>query len=373
MQRITIDQVKPGMITARPVIGSEGKTLLAQNTEVTDAYISRLAKLGVGSVYIKDGLDDIEILDVVAEEVKAAVTANLHKSLKSFSINKSLNIAAFKKSVEMLLESILSNRNHLLQLEDIHVFSDYIFNHSINVAIYAMMTGISLGYTEAKLADLGLGALLHDIGMIVIDPAIISSSEALTELERKQITLHPKVGFNILHNQSNVSSLVAHVAYQHHERIDGSGYPRQLTGEQILDYAKIVAVVDTFDAMISDRPYRSGCTTTDALTEIRNLSGMHFDREIVEAFSSNIALYPVGSLLILNTGYIAVVRSVTKFNKARPLITVIADDTGAFIKPKFEIDLNRSSEVSIVRRLNNEETETIKNRILTESRESHTG
>ncbi|MEQ8175810.1 MAG: HD-GYP domain-containing protein [Syntrophomonadaceae bacterium] len=373
MQRIPIDQMKPGMITARPVIGSEGKTLLAPNTEMTDAYISRLARLGVGSIYIKDGLDDIEILDVVEDDVKAVVTANLQKTLKSFSTNQSLDIAPFKKGVEMLLESILRNRNHLLQLEEIHVFSDYILNHSINVAIYAMITGITLGYTEAKLADLGLGALLHDIGMIVIDPKIISSTAALTELERKQITLHPKMGFNILHNQNHVSSLVAHIAFQHHERIDGSGYPRQLTGEQMLDYARIVAVVDTFDAMVSDRPYRPGCTTTDALAEIKSLSGKHFDREVVEAFSSNIASYPIGSLLSLNTGHIAMVRSVTKFNKDRPVITVIADETGTFIKPKYEIDLNRSSEVGIVRRINNEETEAIKNRMLAENKTAHTG
>ncbi len=367
MRRIPLEDLRPGMVVARTVMGFTGRALLTENTRLTDNYIVRLGKIGIGSVYIKDGLGDGEVPEIVSEKVLFSVSNNLNNSLKSFTVNNSINVTSFKKSVNLLLENILSNRNVLIQLEDIRSFSDYVFTHSINVAVYSIMTGISLGYSENRLADLGLGALLHDIGMLALDAQILNDPEALSIVDRNKIKLHPELGFNLLRQQREISTLSAHVAYQHHERVDGKGYPRGLEGSQILDYAKIVAVTDTFDAVISDRPHRTGCTTTDAMVVIKKLSGTHFDPVFVEAFASNVALYPVGSVLKLNTEHLAVVTSVNRFNSDRPRISVICNQAGDLIKPSYEIDLAETPEISVMRRLTYEETQIIRLRIAKES------
>ncbi|MEQ8174487.1 MAG: HD-GYP domain-containing protein [Syntrophomonadaceae bacterium] len=368
MRRVPVEDLQPGMVVARTVMGFTGRALLTENTRLTDNYIARLGKIGIGSVYIKDGLGDGEVPELVSEAVLFSVTNNLNSSLKTFTVDNSINVTSFKKSVKLLLENILNNPSVLIQLEDIRSFSDYVFTHSTNVAVYSIMAGISLGYSESSLADLGLGALLHDIGMLTLDAQILTDPEALSIVERDKIKLHPELGFNLLRQHREISALSAHVAYQHHERVDGKGYPRGLNGDQILDYAKIVAVTDTFDAVISDRPHRTGCTTTDAMVVIKKLSGTHFDPVFVEAFASNVALYPVGSVLKLNTGHLAVVTSVNRFNSDRPRISVICSQAGDLIKPAYEIDLAQTPEISVMRRLTYEETQIIRLRIEKESR-----
>lgn len=368
MRRVPVEDLQPGMVVARTVMGFTGRALLTENTRLTENYITRLGKIGIGSIYIKDGLGDGEVPEIVSEEVLIAVSNNLNSSLKTFAASNSINVASFKKSVDLLMNNILNNRSVLIQLENIHSFSDYVFTHSINVAVYSMMTGISLGYGENSLADLGLGALLHDIGMLALDAQIINDPEALSIMERDKIKLHPELGFNLLRQQREISTMSAHVAYQHHERVDGKGYPRGLNGSQILNYAKIVAVTDKFDSVVSDRPHRTGCTITDAMVLIKKLSGTHFDQVFVEAFASNVALYPVGSVLKLNTGHLAVVTSVNRFNSDRPRISVICNQAGDLIKPAYEIDLMQTSEISVKRRLTYEETQIIRLRIEKESR-----
>lgn len=363
MYRVPIDKLKPGMVLARTIVGFTGRALLTKNTKLTDTYINRLAKLGVGSIYIQDGLDDGEIPEIITDQVFSQVSERLSSSLKTFYINGVLNVDVYKNSVNMLMDSILSNRHVLIQLEDIRAYSDYIFTHSINVAVYAIMTGISLGYSEKELSVLGLGALLHDIGMIVVDPLVLSEPKALVNLEASTINQHAEFGFNILRNYPEISTISSHIAYQHHERFDGTGFPRGLKGKEILEVAKIAAVADTFDTLIADDPKQVGLSTTDALIYIKNHAGTLFDPDIVNAFASNVAIYPVGCLLKLNSGDIAVVTSVKRINSEHPTINIIYDSQGHLLKPSVAIDLSTSSEVAIERRLTLEETEAIRGKI----------
>lgn len=156
--------------------------------------------------------------------------------------------------------------------------------------------------------------------------------------------------------------MAAHVAYQHHERMDGNGYPRQLPARQILDFARIAAIADTFDAIISDRPYRKGYSLEEGVIVLRKLAGTYFDPEIVDVLASHVAIYPVGSLLSLNTGHIAVVTSTTRHHASQPVISVICDTNRQFIPP-FSIDLSCTPDVRIARKLNNEEADDIRSRI----------
>lgn len=358
MRRILLEHLKPGMIIARTVVGVDGLALLTKNTRLTEMYIARLKKLGLGSIYIKDAMNDVEVPEIISEQVRLSLTNTLNQSIKELTLGKTIDMRPLKKSVNLLLDNIITKRDALIQLEEIRTYDDYVFLHSINVAVFAIMTGQTMGYTESQLSELGLGALLHDIGMISVDPAVLYKVGPLTPQENNQIRAHAQIGFNMLRAYREVSTKTMHVAYQHHERIDGQGYPRGLEGSQILDFARIVSIVDTFDALISDRPHRRGCTTTDALTVIRKLGGTCFDPETVEAFASNVALYPMNSLVRLNSGYIAVVEAVNRHHLNRPVIRIIFDARNNPI-PNYEIDLSTNREVSIVKRLTYEEIELL--------------
>ncbi|MDD3270289.1 MAG: HD domain-containing protein [Syntrophomonadaceae bacterium] len=363
MQRIAIENLESGMVIARTIIASDGRALLNENTRLNDTFIHRLRYLGVMSVYVKDGLADIEIPEIVSAEVRAAVSNTLNNSFKTFAVKKTLDMNIMKKLVSMLLEDVLSHRNVIIHMEDLRSHDDQLLLHSLNVAVFAMMTGLSMGYSEAKLVELGLGTLLHDIGMIMIEPDILHRSTQLTHAESEVYRGHPEIGFNILRTYREVSTKVAHIAYQHHERIDGSGYPRQLNRKQILDYAKIAAIADTFDNVVSNKYAGHSYSVSDALTVLRKLGSSYFDPEMIEAFASNVAIYPIGCLLSLNTGHIAVVTSATKINSTRPMVHLICDQEGKLIKPPHPIDLQKCNEVSIVRRLSNQETEAIRSKI----------
>ncbi|MEQ8176418.1 MAG: HD domain-containing phosphohydrolase, partial [Syntrophomonadaceae bacterium] len=266
MRRVYLEDLQPGMIIARTIIGRDGRSLLTENTRLTENYISKLDTLGITSIYIKDGLADNEIPEIISQKVLAQVSNSLTLSIKNLTTRNVLQIDSLKKGVSLLIEDIMSNQHLLIQLEDIHSSDDYLFFHSINVAVFSIMVGITLGYPENRLMDMGLGALVHDIGMTMIDPGIVKKQGPLDPRELEQLKGHTEIGFNILRTYREVSTMSAHIAYQHHERISGTGYPRQLEGRQIIEFAKIVAVADTFDALISDRPYRKGYSSAEAVT-----------------------------------------------------------------------------------------------------------
>jgi len=363
VRRVMIEELEPGMIVGRTVSGADGRPLLTQNMQLSEKYIQKLINLGIASVYIKDNFTDIEIPEVVSSEVMTKVASNLKSSLINLSAQKAIDTNILKKGVSMLIDNILSNRHLLVHLEDIHSYNDYLFFHSVNVAILSIMTGLSLGYNDGDMADLGLGALLHDIGMIMVDQKVVNKTEKLTPAEMMEVKNHPEIGFNMLRNLREVSAPAAHIAYQHHERFDGTGYPRKMMRKQILEYARIAAVADTFDALTSDHPYRKAYSTTEALIIINKLAGTHFDPDIVAAFQSNVALYPVGSMVLLNTGHVAVVTSVTRFNQDKPVIHVICDQNGKLVKKFFKVDLSRTAEVIVVRHLSKEETNSIHHKV----------
>lgn len=363
MKRVYTEELQAGMMVARTVMGTEGRHFINQNTELTANLIQKLKELRIASVFVKDNVIDMEAEDIVSNKVLATVSSTLKQSLNAFRNGKELDMVSLRKSVNLLIDEVILNRNTLIQKEEIRSHDDYLLFHPISVSVYAIMTGLSLGYPEGNIVDLGLGALLHDIGMMTIDRSIINNPGALNQQEMDVIKQHPEIGFNILRSYHELSATSAHIAYQHHERVDGSGYPRGLQDKEILDYAKITAVADTFDAVISDHPYRKAYSTTDGLTVLKGLQNSYFDPEIIDAFISNIALYPIGSLIRLNDGRIAVVTVANRFNMTRPIIEVMTDQHGNPLKTGLGIDLQQNSKVKISGRLNKQETVAILEKI----------
>ncbi|MGE5396122.1 MAG: HD-GYP domain-containing protein [Chitinophagales bacterium] len=356
MRRVSLESVQPGMIVARTIYSSEGRVLLTAGMELSEKYIKRLFELGLSSIYIKDEIfDSAEIVDVISEETRLETTIMVKNSFQALEYKQRMNIRAVKDTVEHLIDELLSNREIMINLVDIRTFDDYTFSHSVNVCVLSLMTGITRGFHQLKLMELGVGALLHDIGKIRLARELISKPGELTREEYMEIKRHCEYGYDILRNYDEMPLLSAHIAFQHHEQWHGKGYPRGLVGEEIHDYARIVAVADVYDALLADRPYRPAYSVNQAVTIISRMANVQLDPRSVASLVANIAIFPVGSVVKLNTGEIGIIMDVNKDSPTRPIIRVVFDRFLTRLKQPHEIDLTRLSTIYVAKSLSEEE------------------
>ncbi|HOV42638.1 MAG TPA: HD-GYP domain-containing protein [Syntrophothermus lipocalidus] len=351
MRRVAVELLEPGMIVARSIFDSEGNCLLGAGVTLTDYYIQRLKELGIVSIYVEDDLFDSlgEIKEPISEQTRLETIKEVRKNFQALEANRRINTRHVKKMVDTILDELMSNREVLINLSDIRTYDDYTFSHSCNVCVLSLLTGITLGYNELKLKELGIGALLHDIGKIRVSKELLNKRGELTKNEYAEIKKHAAYGFDILRTYEDIPLLSAHIAFQHHERWDGKGYPRGLNQEQIHEYARIVAVADVYDALLADRPYRSAYSINQAVAILNHMSGLYFEPRILAALVSNVAVYPIGSVVMLNTGEIGVVVDVNRNAPTRPVVRVVLDRRLLRLKNPHEVDLSNLSTVYIAR------------------------
>jgi HD-GYP domain-containing protein (c-di-GMP phosphodiesterase class II) len=203
---------------------------------------------------------------------------------------------------------------------------NYLFSHSVGVAIYSVVVGLGLGYKEGDLTALGIAALLHDIGMTKIQPHILSRKGPLNAQEYDEVKKHTLYGTFMVKDGAPLSKQIKNIISRHHERCDGSGYPKGLKGSEIDEPSQIVGLADTFEALTSPRAYREGMTVYNAMRETLSLSVKAFNPALMRALLEKLALYPVRSLLELNTGQMAIVVGTNDKVPFRPVIRIISDN-----------------------------------------------
>lgn len=349
------------MVVARSVYYGDAHVLAQAGMVLTHDAIKRLDELGVASVYIREQYipEMVEPEDVIPEKVRAETIKMVKASFGNLQNHLKLDIKRVFNKVNSIIDELLTNDDILVQLTDIRTFDDYLFAHSVNVCVLSIMTGITVHFDRIKLNELGVGALLHDIGKTKVNPDILNKPDDLNRQEFDEVKRHTNYGFEILRNYPDISLLSAHIAFQHHERWDGQGYPRGLRGEDIHEYARIVAVADVYDALLADRPYRPSYTVNQALTILERMSGVYLDPNLVTAMVSNIAIYPVGSLVEISTGYIGMVMEVNKAVPTRPVIRVIVDNLGRRLTRTHMIDLSQFDTILIIKALNGEDIDKL--------------
>ncbi|MDD3268852.1 MAG: HD-GYP domain-containing protein [Syntrophomonadaceae bacterium] len=356
MRRVSIQDLQPDMVVARAIYNSDGRILLHADMVLNETYIYRLQAAGILSVYIKDKFcEDIVFPDVVSEQTRIQTVKLLKENFGFLEKQHKLNLRMFSNMVDKIIDELLINRDILVNLTDIRSFDDYTFAHSVNVCILSIMTGVTMQYNDFKLKELGMGALLHDIGKTRINREILQKPDDLNREEYEEVKRHSEYGFDILRKYDDLSLLSAHVAFQHHERWDGHGYPRKLAGDNIHEYARIVAVADVYDALLADRPYRPGYSVNQAILVLKRMSGIYLDSNCVNAFLTNISSYPIGSIIELSTGDIGIVVDVNKEMPTRPVIRLIYNNMGKFFSQIHEVDLSKLSTIVIVRFLSEKE------------------
>jgi HD-GYP domain-containing protein (c-di-GMP phosphodiesterase class II) len=228
---------------------------------------------------------------------------------------------------------------------------------SVNTAILATIVGKGMKLLSFKLVQLTTGALLHDLGMVKIDPAIISKSDVLTADEIRQVRTHPIHGYSIVLKVLRYPEEVAAVALLHQERWDGNGYPRRLKGEEIPLGARIVSVADAFEAMVNKRTYRNPVIGYRAIKSILSDNGRHFDPTVLKAFVNCLGIHPVGSLVLLNDSSVGRVTANNGQAPLRPRIELMVDSSGQRLPEPVPVDLLTRKELFIAKAVDPAEVE----------------
>ncbi|MCX8130049.1 MAG: HD-GYP domain-containing protein [Clostridia bacterium] len=349
MHKIGIENLVSGAKLAKSVFTSEGRVLLTSGMELKENYIQRLKANGIKEIYIEDEISaGIEVTDVVCEDTRVEAKLLVKNLMETYTVSQYINTGRVKEVIDKLIDELLSSKDILVNLSDIKSVDDYTFEHSVNVCILSLITGIGMGFSINRLKDLGIGALLHDIGKLKIPEEILKKPSQLTVEEFEEIKKHTIYGYEILKDNPSVSMISAFIAFGHHERYDGSGYPLQIRGENIHQCARIVAIADVYDALTSDRVYRRKLKTHEVIEYITSLGTHHFDKEIVENFVKYIAVYPVGTGVMLNTKEIGIVVRVNKSMPTRPVVRIVFDENRSRVEQYYEVDLARKINAYIV-------------------------
>lgn len=350
MQLVPVEALHPGMRLARSISRADGKLLLAGGVTLRDEYIVALRRVGIGSVYVSDGyFEDVEVPEPVRAEVKAEAARCVAAAMDAVPLRRGVDVRGVARTVDNILRDILSNRDAIMALVDARSTEDAFMQHAATTAVLTLYVGQQLGLGRPQLFELGVGALLHDVGEVMVPRHILQKAGGLTAEESEAMQSHCLHGFNILRQSPEIHLLSAHVAYQHHERLDGSGYPRRLRGQEIHLYAAITAVADVYDALTARRPYRQPVHPSAALVWIREHAGRLFHSHAVSAFCRVVAPYPVATMVELSTGEVALVRELVPESMDRPRVIILRDAHGAPLKDRVELDLRAHPDVYIRR------------------------
>ncbi len=349
MRRVSLERARTGVHVARTILSLDGIILLSAGAELNEEMIAKLRHYGITEVYIDDELSkDIVAPEIIKEEIITEVKSQIKHMMTTPTIKISVEGKKVLEIVDKLMTNILQNDNIIMNLSDIRSVDDYTFSHSVNVCILSLITGVSMGIKGDNLRNLGVGALLHDIGKVRIDEAILQKPSSLTVSEYDETRRHTVYGFEILKNSSDINSTAHIIALSHHERIDGSGYPYNLKNGDIPMPARIVAVADVFDALTTDRVYRKKMLANEVVDYMCSLANKHFDKAVLDAFIKHIANYPVGTAIVLNSGEKGLVAKYNPGFPNRPVIRVVIDEDGKMLYKHREVDLSRKLEYRII-------------------------
>jgi putative nucleotidyltransferase with HDIG domain len=241
--------------------------------------------------------------------------------------------------VDGLAHAVSENRTALLALTALREYDNYTFTHMVNVSILTMAQARALGIDGSLLREFGLAALMHDIGKVKTPIEILNKTEALTPDEFAVMRRHTIDGAEILRGTPDVPALAPVVAFEHHLRLDGSGYPQTVTRTTLNLGTQLCSIADVYDAMRSQRSYQRAFPTDRILAVLRRNDGQQFDQHLVRRFAQLVGVYPVGNLVQLNTGEVALVTSTHAPDPYRPHVRVIVDRHGARLSAPVDVNL----------------------------------
>jgi len=336
------------MVLGQSLFNTAGGSYLVKGQPVTIDYIRRLHQLGIQSVTVTSMDPNHKFApppDVIEEKTRVNAISTVYNTFQSIEENGTLDVPSLQKVTDSIVFDLFNNHDNLVQLTDIRTHDAYTFAHSVNVAVLSAMMGMLCHLPKEDLSIITLGGLLHDLGKIDVHADILNKNRSLTTNEFDIMKKHPNDGARRILKIKNLpkASILAAIASQHHEHIDGTGYPRGIKGEEMHRFAKIAAIADVYDALTSERPYKKAYMPNIAYNIMHNINKGQFDPKLLKIFFNNVALYPEGAVLKTTFGFAVVKES--KFGRTTtPIIILFADTNGKLLDQRTVIDLSEEKD-----------------------------
>lgn len=335
MQKLSVKLLEPGMLTHGRVLTADGAVLLGSEVVLNANYIKGVKRLGVSAIFVQNSILDsvgLQYEETLSEDTKLQAIAIVKDCFTEAKAGRMLDVYKVSTLAKTIIESV--KHNQLIRLDNSFTPDNYLYIHCVNVAALVTVIAHDLGFSESRLHELVMGALLHDIGIAILDQ---EKNFAFQENDEE----HPGAGFEYVRRLRGYSTVSSHIVFQHHECYDGSGYPRRLQQKAIHEYARITAIADTYDLLISDWSGKHPLLPHEAYEALMSMSLHAFDKEIADLFLAKIPLYPVGTFVKLDTGHIGVVTEALPKLQSRPTLAIIRDGNGTFFDRPQTIDLTQ--------------------------------
>jgi putative nucleotidyltransferase with HDIG domain len=376
IKKIKVEQLKPGIFVHDFNCGWLHHPFLRNRVKLTtDEEIDKIVKHQIRELYIDtaQGLDiddaptkpevDLEIQTEInhldASNLKDRARVSLREEIFSakkllsevkkktrllmdeVKLGKQVDMQQVEIIVDKMTESVLNNNDALVSLARIKSKDEYTYLHSLAVSALCISFGEHLGLDDKKVKAIGIGGLLHDIGKVKIPAEILNKPGPLTEKEFEIMKEHVKHGDCILRQTTNIDEDSVCVTTHHHERLDGTGYPEGLRGSEISIFGQMAAIVDIYDALTSERCYKDAIPPTEALKKLFEWSDGYVNRDLVEKFIAHLGIYPIGTVVRLQSGFIAVVIDHGEQGLLHPLVRAVYDTRKGKLIPPCDIDLSK--------------------------------
>lgn len=303
------------------IVDRMGRDLVARGATLDEYVIDSLLKLGIMSVYIQDGEyepeDEEKNISLSAKKniekyrkedaAKLKLSDSVRKRVAEgiqyiYSNTDSIDLAdATHRITSDLMSAIQENDALAIDIGALKTSDEYTFKHSVDVATISMILAKRSGMSQSQIYDVGIAGILHDIGKTKVPSEILNKPAALCDEEFEVMKQHSVFGYRILQNRPNFNNEIALAVLQHHEKINGTGYPMQISDSQITPYARIISVADVYDALITERPYKAAYSQRDAVETIMSMTA-ELDFDIMKYFLECMILYPVDSIVELSNG-----------------------------------------------------------------------
>jgi putative nucleotidyltransferase with HDIG domain len=376
IKKIKVEQLKPGVFVHDFNCGWLHHPFLADRTKLkTDKDIDKVIKYGIRELYIdtEKGLDvddaptqretrqeiqaEIEKLSAQpakrgdrssfkdeidrAKQLIGEVKEATKKLMHDIRLGKRMDIQQVEGLVDRMTDSVLNDKDALVSLLRIKNVDEYTYLHSMAVSALCISFTQGLGFDAAQVKQIGIGGLLHDIGKMRVPNEILNKPGPLTEKEFEIMKQHVKAGEAVLREYTSLDERCTCVTAHHHERLDGTGYPEGLKGDEISLAGQIAAIVDIYDALSSERCYKKAMYPTVALSKLFEWSQSYLKRDLVEKFIAHLGIYPIGTLVRLENHFVGVVVDHGKEDLLHPVVRAVVDARKAKPITPIDIDLAR--------------------------------
>ncbi|TMN22284.1 HD-GYP domain-containing protein [Lentibacillus cibarius] len=356
--RVKPSQIVPGCVLLQDVFSKTSKPIISKQTVLTDEHITILQKFFIDTVEVASTLANgapfqpdqpqlHEVMSIVGQSQLPdsfiahyqTVVANYKQLFQNWQSTFVLNMADVRMTMLPLLEQVDSVGDCIYTLHHYADERDYRFHHSVAVGLLAAYVAKRLGYKKGEWLQVGLAGLLSDAGMVRIAASTLEKSGTLSQVEWEEVKKHPIYSYRLIEKSPTATKSVKLAVLQHHERLDGSGYPLGISHEKIHAYARIIAVCDTYHAMTSVRPYKQKQSTFHAVGELQNNRFTMFDHEVVQVLIDDLTRITVGTKVKLSTNQIGEVVFTDKNDPTRPIIRLDGSNEMIALKDNEDIQI----------------------------------